>query len=181
MWKSSLAQAWIRVPTQTNHHVERRAPAVSAEPRPLRSRVRPQGSSWPMPKLCDASHASLLSWDLPYRMDRLGGDSNRKAAGPCRCSSTRLPGLVRSAEWLRSMNGGSAIPFASDWPGNAWQFTRRPDTQCDSLIFLFPERPDGISGFAPCLNSPRVAAMGHVFLVVRNALRPIRDRSHSHC
>src|SRR5271157_4075650 len=154
MWTLSLAQAWTRVPTQRNRHVDRWPTAGSAEPRPLRLRVRPQGSSWSMPKLCDASHASLLSWDLPYQMDRLVGDSNRKAAGPCQCSSTRLPGLVRLAEWLRLLIGGPAIPFASNWPDDAWQSTRRPDTQCDSLIFLliflFPDRPDGICCFETC-------------------------------
>ena len=59
----SLAQAWTRTPTPTQPHCPAGClpKAETAVPRPLRPEEWPQGSSWSMPKMCDASHASLLS------------------------------------------------------------------------------------------------------------------------
>jgi hypothetical protein len=60
---------------------------VTVEPRPLRPSRRPQGSSWLMPTLCDARHASLLCWDWPWN-----GNSEKRVA--CRLIASEKTGLI---------------------------------------------------------------------------------------
>ena len=110
-----------------------------------------------MPKLCDASHASLLTWDMPYQTDRFdyaGRIANWQIRARVRAQGP--PGL----DWFVEPNGHDHERWSHDFLRG--QRARRrvashatPDNQSDSLILFFPDPHETIRWIAgACSDRP---------------------------